>query len=114
MGRSVVGTGIEFGVSAALNTDPRYRRLGHGSFGTRLKHALGASFYHHDSKGNRVPAIARFAGIAGSNIITNHWMPPGDDRGVDVARRCGQQLGWHVGWTILREFTPDIRRKLGR
>ncbi|HZO51156.1 MAG TPA: hypothetical protein VFB63_00495 [Bryobacteraceae bacterium] len=114
MSRSVVGNGIDFGVGMALGTDPRYRRLGHGGFGVRFKYALRASFYHYDSQGHRVPAFSRFAGIAGANIITNHWMPPGDDEKIDVLRRSGQQLGWHVGWTLLREFLPDIKRKLGR
>ncbi|MEP7361938.1 MAG: hypothetical protein ABI972_01675 [Acidobacteriota bacterium] len=114
MSRSAVGNGIDFGVGAALGTDPRYRPLGHGTFGARFKYALGASFYHYDSHGNRVPAISRFAGIAGANILTNHWSAPGDDRKIDVVWRSGQQLGWQVGWTLLREFIPDIRRKLGK
>lgn len=114
MSRSIVSNSIDFGVGAALGTDPRYRRLGKGRFGTRLKHAMRASFYHHDSNGRRVPAISRFSGIAGSNIIMNRWMPEGDNTKLDVARRCGQQVGWHIGWTVLREFLPDIKRKLGR
>jgi len=114
MSRSILGNGIDFGVGAALGTDPRYRRLGSGGFGARLKHALGASFYHHDSGGRRVPAVSRFAGIAGSNIISNHWMPPGDNRKIDVLRRSGQQVAWHIGWTVFREFAPDLKRKLRR
>ena len=114
MGRSVLASSIEFGVGAALGTDPRYRRLGKGSVGTRMKYAVGASFYHHDVRGGRVPAISRFAGIAGANIISNYWMPDPDNKKIDVVRRCGQQVGWHVGWTVLKEFLPDIKRKLRR
>lgn len=114
MSRSFLSNGIEFGVGAAIGTDPRYRRLGQGSFGSRVKYALGGSFYHYDTQGRRVPAFSRFAGIAGSNIIVNHWMPPGDDRKQDILRRCGQQVAWHVGWNVFREFLPDIKRKLGR
>jgi hypothetical protein len=114
MSRSILGNGIDFGIGAALGTDPRYRPRGHGTFGERFKYALGASFYHYDRQGGRVPAVSRFAGIIGSNIIVNNWMPPGDNRKIDVARRCGQQVGWQVGWTLLKEFLPDIKRKLGR
>ena len=114
MSRSVLSNGIDFGLGAALGTDPRYRRLGRGGFGGRLKYAFKASFYHYDSEGRRVPAVSRFAGIVGSNVIVNHWMPPGDNLKSDVARRCGQQVAWHIGWNVFREFLPDIKRKLGR
>ncbi len=114
MSRSFLSNGIEFGVGAAIGADPRYRRLGRGSVGSRVRYALGGSFYHYDAQGRRVPALSRFAGIAGSNIIVNHWMPPGDDRKQDILRRCGQQVAWHIGWNVFREFLPDIKRKLGR
>lgn len=114
MTRSILSNGIDFGVGAALGTDPRYRPKGQGSFGSRVKYALGASFYHYDRSGRRVPALSRFAGIAGSNIISNQWMPEGDNTKWDVARRSGQQVGWNIGWNVLKEFLPDIKRKLGR
>lgn len=114
MTRSILSNGIDFTVGAALGTDPRYRPKGQGTFGSRVKHALGASFYHYDRGGHRVPALSRFAGIAGSNIISNQWMPEGDNTKWDVLRRSGQQVGWHIGWNVLKEFLPDIKHKLGR
>jgi hypothetical protein len=114
MTRSILSNSIDFSVGSALGTDPRYRPKGQGSFGSRLKYALGASFYHYDRSGHRVPALSRFAGIAGSNIISNQWAPEGDNTKLDVMRRCGQQVGWHIGWNVLKEFLPDIKHKLGR
>jgi hypothetical protein len=61
-----------------------------------------------------MPAYSRYAGTVAANVLTKDYFPAGDDRWRDVARRTGFQYGWHIGWTVLREFAPDLRKKLGR
>lgn len=111
--RAVIGNGITFGVGELMKDDPRYRPSGRKGWG-RLSYAVTRSVVHHDRQGRPIPAYSRFAGVVGANVITRSWFPPGDDRWSDVGWRCAGQMGWGVAWNILREFTPDIKRKLGR
>ena len=114
MSRSILSNSIMFGIGAATKDDPRYRRSGRTGAFPRIGYAITRSFLHHDQHGKAIPAYSRFAGVIGSNVLTRTWYPPGDDRWDDTARRSAFQLGSGVIWNILREFKPDILRKLGR
>ncbi len=106
---AMIGNGF---LPALLHQDPRYFRLGHGSFHHRFFYAVATSVIcKHDHTGKWEPNYSNVGGNIISGAISNLYYPN------------------HGGWThtitdgmtvtaegtfggVLQEFWPDISRKL--
>ena len=112
-GRRVVGNSIEFGVSALLREDTRYRPLVNGSNVQRMRHAAKSAFVAYRDDGHQEFAIARFAGFAGRALVSPSWQPkPLTPVGglIDVGSGVFDQ----VQNNLLSEFTPDLKHFGGK
>jgi hypothetical protein len=113
-GRLVAGNAVQMGIGYALNDDPRYRPSQKKSFKGRLAHALLSTFWVYGANGNRMPAYSRFAGVTAGVFIESIWLPPSVHRPSDCAQRAAFALSGNTISNVLREFWPDIKRKLKR
>jgi len=96
-----------------LHQDPRYFRRGTGSTWSRLASAAGQIFWTHtDSDHTRF----NFSEIIGNStavaISTTYY--PNNRTAADAVSKLGGQLGVDMAANILKEFWPDISRKLSR
>jgi hypothetical protein len=96
-----------------LHQDPRYFRRGAGSGLSRLGYAMSQIFWTHtDSRGTQF----NFSEIAGNStavaISTAYY--PENRNATDAVSKLGVQLGIDMASNVLKEFWPDIRRKLSR
>ena len=92
--------------------DPRYYRLAHGSARKRLLHAVGHIVIAHDDDGNRMANFSEWFG-ASSSIVVNTLYHPGSLHGFRSGAMQGVGIiGTDIGFDILREFWPEIARKL--
>jgi hypothetical protein len=66
---------MEAGLGSIWGEDPRYHRADGGSFGGRLGHVVKMTFLAQNRDGEIVPAYARYAGIVGSNFLSNTFRP---------------------------------------
>jgi hypothetical protein len=108
-----ISNGIEAGLGAAWNEDPRYARAATGSIGSRTAHALAAAFIARRGD-HTAPAWARYAGVTGVVAIENSWLPPSVTTGPMTTWRIGSAfIGRAVG-NAWAEFWPDVRQRLGR
>lgn len=106
----MIGNGI---FPVIFHQDPRYFRLGYGSFGHRLFYAIGTSYFcKHDNTGRWEPNYSNVLGNIVAGAISNLYYP-------------SQNAGW--GQTIsngfivttegtaggvFQEFWPDMSRKV--
>jgi hypothetical protein len=101
----------EFLFPTILSEDPRYYRLGRGSGGRRLLHALEHAVVAHRDSGGRMPNISEWAGTT-SGVLLSDLYHPGTTHGPGSV---ASQVGWNVlqdtGFDVLREFWPEIARK---
>lgn len=107
---TVIGNGI---LPALLHQDPRYFRLGHGSFPHRLAYATAtAVITKHDNTGKWEPNYSNMLGNVASGAISNLYYP-GSNSGVGLTISNGmiQTAEGAIG-AIFEEFWPDISRKL--
>jgi hypothetical protein len=111
MARITVANSVQLGLGFAFKDDPRYYRAPEKGIGGRLANAFVSSFTVRNSTGGLMPAYSRFAGIGVSNVVAKTWAPPSQSTWSDVGIRSGAQLGGQVGFNLLREFWPDIKRK---
>lgn len=105
---------IEFGVAAASGEDPRYFRSDLHGFVPRLRYAvIHTVVSRHAGGGNRF-AASRFAGAYGAEFLSEAWYPNGLHSPGRSLTRGSREIAFDIGWNILKEFSPDIKKKLSR
>jgi hypothetical protein len=110
---SLMSHSLEAGLGALWGEDPRYFRSGQRGFGRRLKHAVLSTFLTYRRDGSRDLAWARFAAVPSARAITGLWRPDTQrDWWKLSAQPLGTGLSGKVASNILREFGPDLVRKL--
>jgi len=115
-----------------LKEDPRYFRLGEGSFGHRFLYSVQQEFVCHTDKGGRSFNFSNVLGAFTSGAISNLYYPgrtlirtipatatsPAipvyeNDRGATLTlSRAAIAIGYGTVGSIFDEFWPDIQRKL--
>ncbi len=149
-GQGAQGYGKRFGASFAdqvsagfwsnyfypviFKQDPRYFRLGEGSFRHRMLYGARQEFVFHTDKGGRAFSYPSVLGAFTSGAISNLYYPgktlirtipatattPAipvyeNDRGaVLTLSRASIALGYGVVGDLFDEFWPDVQRKLFR
>jgi hypothetical protein len=94
-----------------FHQDPRYFRRGTGSAWSRLGYAMGQIFVTHGDNHKTQFNISEIGGNATAAALSNLYNP--DNRTAsDAAGKLGIQLGVDMAGNILKEFAPDLHRKL--
>ena len=117
-GHKIVTRGIENGIgflaSVTLGQDPRYFRSSESGFWHRSRHALLYTAMTRTDDGGRTPAFWRFAGNFGTQFVSNAWRPERHTQFSDTMVRGTVSIGYDAASNLVKEFWPDIRRKIFR
>lgn len=106
---SFLGT---FVYPSLFREDPRFYRQLNGGGKQRLGHALTHVFVARADSGRRMPNYSELFTIASSIALQNVYHP-GNRRGFGpAAPRLGALLGTDMGSDVVREFWPEIARKV--
>jgi hypothetical protein len=98
---------------ALLHQDPRYFRQGTGSGWSRLGHAVGQIFWCRSDSGRMHFNFSEIVGNSTAVAISNAYYPDNRTAGAAVGK-LGLQVGVDMAGNILKEFWPDLSRKLQR
>jgi hypothetical protein len=94
-----------------FSEDPRYYRLGEGSFGERFGHAVKHSVIAHRNNGSSMFNFSEWLGTTSVVVLSNVYHP-GNQRGVGpAAERVAISISTDSGFDLLREFWPEVARK---
>jgi hypothetical protein len=96
-----------------LHQDPRYFRRREGSGRSRLFYAMSRLFITRSDSGRDQFNYSEVLGAATSLAISNAYYPDGRTVGSNLGR-YGEQLGFDAASNVLKEFWPDLKRKLPR
>jgi hypothetical protein len=96
-----------------LHQDPRFFRRGTGGKWSRLGYAMGQIFWTHNDSGRTGFNYSEIAGNATAVAISTAYYADNRTTG-DAVSKLGVQIGVDMSSNILKEFWPDIRRKLSR
>jgi len=107
--KGVVGS---FALASIFHQDPRYFRSGHSSFARRLGHAVSRVLVARGDNGQAQFNISKVGGAVSAGLISTRWYQPPDDTVGRGFGRAGVSLAVSAVTNVLREFWPDIRRKL--
>lgn len=95
-----------------LKEDPRYFRLGRGSFFKRTTYAMSRIWVTRLDAGGQTFNFSEIAGAAASSAISNLYYPPEDRTLSKNLRRWGLFVGGDTVFNFLKEYWPDIRHKV--
>jgi len=128
-GQGAAGYGKRFGSAAADGTienyftsailpsvfhqDPRFYQLGEGGFWHRTFYAMSRIVVTRSDSGNSQFNVSEVFGSAiAASISTYSYHPHADKTLSNTASVWGSQIAIDTATIVLKEFWPDIRRKL--
>lgn len=98
-----------------LHQDPRYFQLGKGGFWRRVRYAAGRILVTRSDSGHTQLNYSEIFGAAAAASISTFSYHPGDDRNSrNVMDVWATQVAYDTLSYVVKEFWPDIRRKLRR
>jgi hypothetical protein len=111
-GDQIVGAYItEALLPSLLHEDPRFFRLGTGSFLHRAAHAASSIVMTPTPSGHMQFNLSEVVGNMGVVAITTAYYPASQSA-PEAAERWGMALGNDLISNILTEFWPDVRRRV--
>lgn len=100
---------------SVLRQDPRFYQLGKGSFVHRTSYAFSRIFVIRSDSGKNQFNASEIAGSGIAAVISTYSYHPSGDRTLsNTASVWGTQVGYDTITFVVKEFWPDIRRKLSR
>ena len=98
-----------------LHQDPRFFQSGKGGFWHRSGYAVSRIFVTRTDSGKEQFNYSEIVGSAVSaSISTYSYHPKGDRTLPNTASVWGTQVGYDTITIVVKEFWPDIRRKLSK
>jgi len=98
---------------AVLHQDPRFFQSGHGSFMHRTFYAVSRNFVTRTDSGGAQFNYSEIVGGGMSAFLSTYSYHPSADKTVSNAVSVwGTQLGYDTITIVVKEFWPDIRRKV--
>jgi hypothetical protein len=98
-----------------LREDPRYFQSGRGSFTRRTGYAVSRIFVTRTDSGHDRFNTSEILGAAIASGISTYSYHPHEDRTLaNTASVWGTQVGYDTITLVVKEFWPDIRRKLSK
>ena len=97
----------------AFHQDPRYFRLGRGAGWHRFAYAVSRIVVTRSDAGTAQFNVSELGGAAAAAGIYNLYHPADDRSVANAFESFGMQVGFDTGFIVIREFWPDMRRKLG-
>jgi hypothetical protein len=112
MGSLVIRNAVQVSADVAFGTEPRYDRCDCEGFWPRTRHALRRVFVSRKDSGGEMISVSRLAGAYVTPMITDQWMPASQNTWAHKLESGSAFLGWRGLSNIVKEFWPDISRKL--
>lgn len=98
---------------SVLRQDPRFFQSGKGSFMHRTGYAVSRVFLTHGDNGKTQFNFSEILGSASSAAISTYSYHPSGDRTLgNTASVWGSEMGYDTITFVIKEFWPDIRRKI--
>ncbi len=98
-----------------LHQDPRFFQESQGGFLHRTEYAVSRIFVTRTDSGREQVNYSEIVGSAvASAISTYSYHPKGDRNLPNTASVWGTQVGYDTITIVVKEFWPDIRRKLSK
>jgi hypothetical protein len=113
-GQNLVKQQILFAVQAIDHENPEHLRSHRHGFGNRVKDSIRYTFTSGTDDGKFMPAYSRFIGAYGAAFVSRSWHPARYHTFGSGLKTGTTSLGIDLGMNLLREFWPDVKKRLRR
>src|SRR4051812_5061198 len=110
----IVGSTVRYGVGAMHGEDPRFYRSGKEGFRARTGFVLSHTFVTQMDDGGTSIAAGRLTGAFAGNTLQSYMRVRNEDPIRNGITNAGITLGADAAFRMVREFWPDIKKKLRR
>jgi hypothetical protein len=98
---------------SVFKQDPRYFVLGKGTFWHRTSYALTRLIITRSDSGHAEFNVSEVFGAASAAAISTYGYHPSNEKTLsNAASVWGTQIGYDALAIVVKEFWPDIRRKI--
>ena len=109
-GAHLVQGAIEYGASALLDEDNRYRPALQGAWWRRSKHAMLGALSSTDETGRRHFSYSRVGAAGATAFIRPTWQPASRAGVGDALGGFALTVTAQMGTNLFREFKADVKR----
>jgi hypothetical protein len=103
---------VEFVVPTITHEDSRYYTLGRGGFMKRTRYALSRAVVTRTDSGRETFNFSEVFGAGGAAGLSSLYYPSRERSFGNVASEWGLDVGIDAASFVVKEFWPDINRKL--
>jgi hypothetical protein len=114
LGQYAVQKTATYSLSSLLHEDNRYFNSGKHGLWPRVGYALSSGILARHDDGSRHVSISQIGGAAAGAFIARAWLPPSQSSAGDGAVSFGITMASNAGFGIVKEFLPDLGRKLSK
>jgi hypothetical protein len=111
---TAISKGLEGGLGALWDEDPRQRRSHRQGFWPRFGYTLQTVVLAPRPDGRLAPAWGRMAGNVGSNVVENTWLPSRMATAKGTSVRILDTLLVRLASNLWTEFGPDLKKRFTR
>jgi len=98
-----------------LHQDPRYFQMGEGSFTHRTGYAISRIFVTRSDSGHRQFNFSEIVGSGMASAISTYSYHPQEDRTAsNTVKVWWTEVGYDTLTLVIKEYWPDIRRKMSK
>jgi hypothetical protein len=113
LGQYSIQRTVTFGVSSLLHEDNRYFNSGKNGLLPRTGYALASGILARHDDGSRHVSVSQLGGVAAGAFLSRFWQPPSQHSPGDGAVSFGITMGSNMGFSVVKEFLPDLGRAIG-
>jgi hypothetical protein len=103
---------VTFGLASALHEDNRYFNSGKKGILARTGYAVASGIFARHDDGSRYLSISQLGGVAVGAFLSRSWQPPSTHSAGDGAVSFGISMASNMGFSIVKEFLPDLGRAI--
>jgi len=111
-GQYLIQRTVTFGLSSALHEDNRYFNSGKHGFWPRAAYAFESGILARHDDGSRHISVSQIGGVAAGAFLSRLWQPSSQNSAEDGAVSFGITMASNAGFGLVKEFLPDLGRKL--
>jgi hypothetical protein len=114
LGQYSIQRTVTFAVSSLLDEDNRYFNSGKQNIWGRTAYAVVSGILARNHDGSRHLSLSQMGGVAAGAFMSRLWQPPSQDSAGDGAVSFGLTMASNMGFSVVKEFLPDIGRLIAR
>jgi hypothetical protein len=111
-GEALIADVLQMTGEDILHEDNLYYGSGEHGVWRRTKYAIASSVLARGSDGTQHFSISQVGSTAAASFISRIWQPSSSDSAADGAKNFGINLASNAGLNVVREFLPDVTRKV--